>query len=150
MAAGRLMKSSRILSWIVTAPIALLVVDFAVSNLDRVTLHIWPLPFDLTIVIPLLMLLVLFVGFVLGAIVTWIGDRRRRREARLLSRRVAELEGMLAASRQQAADLERKLGELRAPPPLPGALSAGALPAAALPASMPARERNGVTAPAGR
>ena len=123
------MRSNRILSWIVTAPVALLVVDFAVSNLDRVTLHIWPLPFDLTIVIPLLMLIVLFVGFALGAIVTWIADRRRRRETRVLSKRVDELETMLTTARQQTADLERKLGEVRGPPPLPVA----ARPAAALP-----------------
>ena len=108
------MKSSRILSWIVTAPIALLVVDFAVSNLDRVTLHIWPLPFDLTIIIPLLTLIVLFVGFVLGAIVTWIGDRRRRRETRMLVKQVAEL--------QRALELAERKTELQ---PLPIALQAG-------------------------
>lgn len=121
-------QSTRILSWIVTAPIAVLVVLFAVSNLDKVTLHLWPLPFDMTIWIWALTLIELFVGFLLGAIVTWIGDRRRRREARALSRRVTELEQLLAGARRQAAELEHRLGELRAPPPLP-AVSAQAGPA---------------------
>jgi len=118
-------QSTKIVSWIVTAPIALLVVVFAVSNLDKVTLHLWPLPFDMTIWIWALTLIELFVGFLLGAIVTWIGDRKRRRETRLLIRRVAELEQSLADARKQAIDLEHRLGQLRNPPPLP-ALSAGA------------------------
>ena len=112
-------QSTRILSWIVTAPIAVLVVVFVVSNLQTVTLHLWPLPFDMTIWIWALTLIELFVGFLLGSIVTWIGDRRRRREARMLARRVTELEQLLATARRQAAELEHRLGALRAPPPLP-------------------------------
>lgn len=92
-------QSVRILSWIVTAPIIVLVILFAVSNLDPVTLRLRPFPLDMTIPIWALTLIVLFVGFVLGAIVTWIGDRKRRRDARLLSRRVAELEQTIAELR---------------------------------------------------
>ena len=104
-------QSARILSLIVTAPITVLVVLFAVSNLDQVTLRLRPFPFDMTIRIWALTLIELFVGFILGAIVTWIGDRKRRRDAR---RRIGELEQTLSAARQQVADLEKKLGELRA------------------------------------
>ena len=112
-------RSTRILSWIITAPIAIVVVLFVVSNLDKVTLHLWPLPFDMTIWIWALTLIELFVGFLLGAIVTWIGDRRRRREARLLARRATELEQLLAQSKRQVGELERKLAELQTPPPVP-------------------------------
>jgi uncharacterized integral membrane protein len=101
--------STRIVSWIVTAPITLAVVLFAVSNLDQVTLHLWPLPFDLTIWIWLLTLIELFVGFLLGAIVTWIADRHRRRETRILSRRVDELEQALSAAQARTTELERKV-----------------------------------------
>jgi len=92
-------QSARILSLVITAPITVLVVLFAVSNLDSVTLRLRPFPFDMTMPIWALALIVLFVGFVLGAIVTWIGDRKRRREARQLARRVSELEQALAATR---------------------------------------------------
>jgi uncharacterized integral membrane protein len=95
---------------IVTAPITVLVVLFAVSNLDQVTLRLRPFPFDMTIRIWALTLIELFVGFILGAIVTWIGDRKRRRDAR---RRIGELDQALSAARQQVAELEKKLGELR-------------------------------------
>jgi uncharacterized integral membrane protein len=103
-------QSVRILSWIVAAPIVILVVLFAVSNREPTTLRLRPFPFDLTIPIWLLTLIELFVGFLLGAIVTWIGDRRRRRETRLLVRRVSELEQSLAAAQSQA--------ELRAQAPV--------------------------------
>jgi uncharacterized integral membrane protein len=91
-------QSTRIVSWIVTAPIVVLVILFAVSNLDQVTLHLWPLPFDMPIAIWLLSLILLFVGFVLGALVNWITDRPRRRETRILSKRVKELEKALDAA----------------------------------------------------
>jgi uncharacterized integral membrane protein len=112
-------QSTRIVSWIVTAPIVIAVVLFAVSNLDEITLHLRPFPFDLTIRIWALTLIELFVGFLLGAIVTWIGDRRRRRDARLLAKRVVTLEQSLAAARARTAELEGKIG---APLPLSGPL----------------------------
>jgi uncharacterized integral membrane protein len=100
--------STRIVSWVVTAPLTLLVVDFAVSNREQVTLRLWPLPFDFPIMIWALTLIVLFVGFLLGAIVNWIADRRRRRAARLLAKRATELEQALAKAQARAAEFERK------------------------------------------
>jgi len=109
-------QSVRILSWIVAAPIVILVLWFAVSNLGPITLRLWPLPFDLTIPIAVLTLIQLFIGFLLGAIVTWIADRHRRRENRLLNRRNTELEQSLAATRKQATDAEKKLADTRPAP----------------------------------
>jgi uncharacterized integral membrane protein len=106
-------QSARILSWIVTAPIVILVVLFAVSNIDQVTLRLLPLPFEMTMPIWALTLIQLFVGFILGAIVTWIGDRKRRRDARLAVMRAGELQVALDNAQRQAADLEKKLGEAR-------------------------------------
>ncbi|HEX4504399.1 MAG TPA: LapA family protein [Alphaproteobacteria bacterium] len=102
-------QSVRILSWIVAAPIVILVLWFALSNLNAITLRLWPLPFDLTIPIAFLTLIQLFIGFLLGAIVTWIGDRHRRRENKRLNRRTAELE-------QSLAEAERQLTATRAQP----------------------------------
>src|SRR5579859_1108549 len=113
---GLMRQSVRILSWIVAAPIVTLVLWFAVSNLGPISLRLWPLELDLTIPIAALTLIQLFIGFLLGAIVTWIGDRHRRRENRLLNRRNAELEQSLAAARKQAGEVEKKLAEARAAP----------------------------------
>jgi uncharacterized integral membrane protein len=103
--------SIRILTWIVTAPIVALVVLFSVSNLDQVPLHLWPLPFDLNIAIWLMSLIELFVGFLLGAIVTWMSDGRRRRNARMLARRVKDLEQQLAEARDRAGPFDRPAAE---------------------------------------
>jgi uncharacterized integral membrane protein len=113
-------QSTRIVSWIVTAPIAFLVIWFSASNLDWVTLHLWPLPYDMPVRIWLLTLIDLFVGFLLGAIVTWIGDRARRRDARLLARKVTALEQSLAVARGQTAELERRLADSRTGLPMAG------------------------------
>lgn len=107
-------RSARILSLIVTAPITVLVVLFAVSNLDEITLRLRPFPFEMTIRIWALTLIELFVGFILGAIVTFIGDRKRRRDARQLSKRAGELDQALSDAQKQIAELEKKLGEARA------------------------------------
>jgi uncharacterized integral membrane protein len=94
-------QSTRTWSWIATAPITVLVVWFSVSNRDQITLHLRPFPFDLITPIWALTLIELFIGFLLGAIVTWIADRHRRRETKLLARRVSELEKQLGESRAQ-------------------------------------------------
>ena len=114
-------QSARILSWIVTAPIVILVVLFAVSNIDQVTLRLLPFPFEMTMPIWALTLIELFVGFILGAIVTWIGDRKRRRDARLAVKRAGELELALDNAQRQVADLEKTLGETRMQAPLSAA-----------------------------
>jgi hypothetical protein len=95
------------------------VVWFSVSNRDQITLHLRPFPFDMITPIWALTLIELFIGFLLGAIVTWIADRHRRRDTRQLARRASELEQSLAAARQQSGELEKKLGELRAQPTSP-------------------------------
>jgi uncharacterized integral membrane protein len=102
--------------WILTAPIVVIVVLFAVSNLDSVTLHLFPLPYDLTVRLYLLTLITLFMGFVLGSIVTWVADRKRRRETRLQARRLQELEHELTLTKLRAAEAEKRLAEAAAAP----------------------------------
>jgi uncharacterized integral membrane protein len=106
--------SARPLLWILTAPIVVIVVLFAVSNLDSVTLHLFPLPYDLTVRLYLLTLITLFMGFVLGSIVTWVADRKRRRETRAQAKRLQELEHELTLAKLRAAEAERRLTEITA------------------------------------
>ncbi len=87
--------------WLVTAPIALLLVVFAVSNRETVTVTLWPLPVMLDAPLYLIVLLVLLVGFLVGQLVAWINGGRWRREARRRSRRIEALERELAATQAQ-------------------------------------------------
>jgi uncharacterized integral membrane protein len=88
----------RLFHWLVTAPAALVLIIFAVTNRDAVTLNFWPLPVTLHAPVYLIVLLALLAGFLIGELVAWINGRRWRREARHSARRVEELEREIAAN----------------------------------------------------
>ena len=87
----------RLLTWLVFALIAILLVIFAVSNLARVTVVFWPLPVRIEAPLYLVVLLGLLVGFLAGELVAWINGARVRRAARERARRIETLERDLAA-----------------------------------------------------
>jgi lipopolysaccharide assembly protein A len=105
----------RHLHWLVTGPVILILVVFAVSNRETVTVTLWPLPFSLEAALYLIVLLAALVGFLVGEFVAWVNGRFWRRDARTKARRIEALERELAATQAQLAP---------APParlPVPGA-----------------------------
>jgi lipopolysaccharide assembly protein A len=107
--------SVRHLHWLVTGPIALLLIVFAVSNRESVAVTFWPLPFFLQAPLYLVVLLAMLLGFLIGELVAWVNGRFWRRDARAKARRIEALERELAATQSQLAP---------APPariPVPGA-----------------------------
>jgi len=91
----------KFLWWIVLALAALLLILFAVSNREMVSVGLWPLPVLVELPLYLVVLGTLILGFVLGELVTWIGGWRWRRDARRSRDRIANLERELAAERAQ-------------------------------------------------
>jgi uncharacterized integral membrane protein len=108
----------RLIHWIVTLPAAVLLVVFAVSNREAVTVAFWPLPAKLDAPLYLVVLLAMLAGFLIGEFVAWINGARARRLARERARRIEALEHELAATQANLA-----------PPPHPA--SRALLPAAA-------------------
>ena len=90
--------------WAATLVAALLLIPFALSNREPVTLRLWPLPFLIDLPLYLLVLLLLFVGFIIGAAAMWIAGRRVRRELRRRRRRVEAPERELVVARSQLED----------------------------------------------
>ena len=90
--------------WAATLIAAALLIPFALSNREPVSLGLWPLPFFVDLPLYLLVLSLLLAGFVIGAAATWIGGRRKRRELRRGRRRVEALERELTTARSQLAD----------------------------------------------
>lgn len=88
----------RLVHWVVTLPVALVVVLFAVSNRESVTVTVWPLPVRLEAPLYLVVLLALLAGFLVGELVAWINGARARRLARERARRIEALERELAAT----------------------------------------------------
>ena len=102
---------------------AVLLVLFAVSNRETVSLALWPLPFLVEAPLYLLFLLSLLVGGLLGALATWLAGRRNRRELRQRRRRIDALERELSATQSRLAD-DPGMPPRALPPSRPPALSA--------------------------
>jgi uncharacterized integral membrane protein len=85
-------SSVRVLYWLVTALLALVVGDFAVSNRAIVDLSLFPLSETWTTEVFAPVLLALTLGFLIGLLVAWIWSWRVRRRARAQAHRIAILE----------------------------------------------------------
>lgn len=72
----------RIISWIVMIPFAVVVIVFSASNLDVVTLNLWPLPQEISVPMFTMILTVFIVGFLMGGIVAWLSAGKSRQAAR--------------------------------------------------------------------
>src|SRR5216683_2461751 len=68
----------KLVHWLVTLPLAIILVIFAVSNREGVIVTLWPLPVTVEAPLYLVVLLALVVGFLVGEVVAWINGRRWR------------------------------------------------------------------------
>ena len=91
----------RLVYWLITALLALILVIFAVSNRGTVVVTFWPLPATLEAPLYLVLLLALLAGFLLGELVAWINAGRTRRALRERNRRIEALERERAAAQAQ-------------------------------------------------
>jgi len=99
----------KLFHWLVTAPLALVLVVFAVSNRARVSVTLWPFPFEIETRLFLVILLSLLAGLLIGMLLAWLGAGAARRESRARAKRIAalerEIEG-LRASRPSGPPLQ--------------------------------------------
>ena len=105
----------RFVSWFVTLVVAIVLIDFAVSNLAAVEVGFWPLS-GVSTRLCVVVLLALLLGFLAGELVAWINGRGWRREARRRGRRIEALERELAATH---AELPSAAGTSTSLPPAP-------------------------------
>ncbi len=82
---------------LLTIPLLVVLVIFALSNRASVTLSF--LGYETAMPLSIAVLLAAGVFFVLGAVVVWIGELRQRRRARRAEQRVAVLEEQIASLR---------------------------------------------------
>jgi putative membrane protein len=108
---------------------AILLMLFAVSNRETVSLALWPLPFLVDLPLYLLFFLSLLVGAVIGASAARIAGRGTRRELRRHRRQSEALERELAATHSQLTLPRARGREGRGSPPISGTSAAsGASP----------------------
>jgi putative membrane protein len=96
----------RRLSFIISIPIMVVLVVFAIDNRESVSLSFWPLPWTLALPGFAALFIALVIGFFAGAIAAWLsGGRTRQRlrqtseTARAQAHQIAEHERRLAAQR---------------------------------------------------
>mgnify|MGYP001479780006 CR=1 FL=1 len=95
------------LAWIIIVALAAALGAFAIHNHHPVSLDLWPLPVgEVKVAAFVLVLIVAFVGFVLGGLCAWIGGAASRRAARERTR-------ALASARRE---LDETRARLPAPP----------------------------------
>jgi len=87
------------LSWILTLPLMVVAVVFAIANREAVTLDLWPLEISIQAPLFLMVLGSIVVGLFAGGAAVWFSGGQTRRRAR--------------AARRQVAELERELSRLR-------------------------------------
>ena len=108
----------RVLYWIAVIPLFLVVIVFAVTNHGTAELSLWPV---LTEPVPFpvygIALIALFLGFVLGGIVSWFQNGRTRRRIRELQRRSETEQRDNAALRDRLARFEAAERQATIPPP---------------------------------
>jgi len=144
---------ARLLSLIVTIPLLVVGVSFALSNRQPTPVGLWPLPDQIVVPVWAVGLALMLAGFLLGLVVSWLSHHRTRAARGRAERRVGTLEAELSAAQRRAAEAEKRVAELTRPAgPPPGAVSAPAgLPAVGPGAAGPGSAASGaVPAIAGR
>lgn len=117
----------RTLGWILTFPLIVLAVIFAVANRHDLRLELWPLPWALDLPVYLAVLGALVVGMAVGGVAVWLSGHRSRATARQQRRRAESLERQLEAVQAKLVQAEAAQAQAlqastvsSAPPSLPG------------------------------
>jgi putative membrane protein len=94
-------RIAKLAATIVTLPITLAVILFAVSNRHFVALEFWPFPGSLELPLYAVGLVTMVVGFLIGGIVAWLGAGESRQRARVAEREARSLETRLADAQSE-------------------------------------------------
>ena len=114
----------KLIYWLLTAPLIVVAVLFAVSNLGEVKIELWPLPDPLPTRLFMVALVPLVVGFFAGGAVAWFGAGRVRSRARAAERAVRTREIEIEDLREKARDAEREATARKAGPSAPPSVPA--------------------------
>ncbi len=99
------------LAWLLTLPLAVVIVVFAVNNRTPVPMDPWPLDQPFAVPLYIIVLGALLLGFIAGALVQWAAAGKRRSQARRNLRRLNELERAGAAAKTAGANSNSPSGD---------------------------------------
>ena len=99
----------KFISWIISIPLALVIIIFSLVNRGAVTVDFWPLPAAIDIPLFALILIALMVGILWGGMAAWLAAGRSRKRARELNRRAETAEMEIRHLEERNARLQRDL-----------------------------------------
>lgn len=105
----------RRLAWIVTLPLTLVIVVFAVANRQTVTLDLWPLEMGYRLPLFALVLACLLFGFVCGIAIMWLAAGKTRHRARESHYRASSLEREVAYLKRKQHDAAEQAATAKSP-----------------------------------
>ena len=94
-------RIAKLATSIVTLPITVGVVLFAVSNRNIVEVQFWPLPGTLDLPLYVIGLVTMVVGFLIGGVIAWLGAGESRHRARMAERDIHSLETKLSDTQSE-------------------------------------------------
>lgn len=101
--------ATKLISFCVTFPVTLIVVLFAVSNREWVSMELWPLPGALDAPLYLIFLVAVAAGFVLGGAIAWSGELGHKMRANRAEKRADDLERELAVMRIREEEIRAQV-----------------------------------------
>jgi len=106
---------SKFISWIISIPLALVIIIFSLVNRGAVTIDFWPFPAAIGIPLFALILAALMVGILWGGMAAWLAAGRSRKRARELTRRIESAEMEIRHLEERNARLQRNLKDTSTP-----------------------------------
>ena len=101
--------ATKLISFCITFPVTLIVVLFAVSNREWVSMELWPLPGALDAPLYLIFLVAVAAGFVLGGAIAWSGELGHKMRANRAEKRADDLERELAVMRIREEEIRAQV-----------------------------------------
>ena len=109
----------RVFYWLIVIPLFAVVIVFAVTNHGSTELSLWPvLTEGVSFPVYGIALIGLFIGFLIGGLVSWIQNGRSRRRLRELQRQSEADQREIAILRDRLASSEARERQATIPPPL--------------------------------
>ncbi|MBI3419702.1 MAG: LapA family protein [Proteobacteria bacterium] len=95
----------KFLSWLITIPLVVFCVVFAVNNRQEVTIDLWPSGYVASAPLYLVTLGASLVGFLIGALLFWLASLHPRWERRHLARQVDRLKHELLEEKVKSSNV---------------------------------------------
>lgn len=92
---------------LISIPLLIVLIAFALSNQQSVRLGLWPTDIQVDVPLSVAVLIAAAIFFVVGAFLTWTSAVAMRARARRAERQVRDLRSQLEAMRQMQLDAQR-------------------------------------------